>query len=81
LPLSSHSHRTTVQTKYLRRRLSGSNRKELLHQEYKYQSFQNKCSTYSRRSIYNQREKYNQWPFRGLFSYVNNFFDFFLFAS
>jgi hypothetical protein len=29
---------------------------------------------YSRRGMYNQREKYNQWPFRGLFSYVKNFF-------
>ncbi len=34
---------------------------------------------YSRRGIYNQREKYNQWPFRGLFSYVKNFFSTFFF--
>jgi hypothetical protein len=37
---------------------------------------------YSRRGIYNQRGKYNQWPFRGFFFYVKIFFfDFLLFAS
>ncbi len=36
-------------------------------------------SKYSRRGIYNQREKYNQWPFRGLFSYVKIFFSIFFF--
>ncbi len=34
---------------------------------------------YSWRGIYNQREKYNQWPFRSLFSYVKNFFSTFFF--
>ncbi len=38
-----------------------------------------KYRTYSRRGIYNQREKYNQWPFRGLFSYVKFFFSTFFF--
>ncbi len=34
----------------------------------------------SRRGIYNQREKYNQWPFCGLFSYVKIFFTTFFFC-
>ncbi len=35
---------------------------------------------YSQRGIYNQHGKYNQWTFRGLFSYVKIFFQLFSFC-